>query len=183
MDSNETNKVLCAVLSVLTFTIGLTIFAGEVFKPKRLAEPAFRVATAEAPAPAAAAAPAEEAVNMAQVMASADAARGEGVFRANCASCHNAEKGGRNGAGPNLWGMIDVKKAHAEGFNYSRTLRDRAAAGETWTYEALYRFLQNPRGTHPGTTMSFAGLRRGAERADVIAYLRSKMDTPPALPQ
>jgi cytochrome c len=57
------------------------------------------------------------------------------------------------------------------------------AKGGKWTIEELNTYLQNPRGVVPGTTMSFAGLPRGSERADVIAYLNSKSDNPAPLPK
>jgi cytochrome c len=52
-----------------------------------------------------------------------------------------------------------------------------------WTVEDLNAFLQNPKGFLPGTTMGFAGVPRGSERADVIAYLNSKSDSPAPLPK
>ena len=51
-----------------------------------------------------------------------------------------------------------------------------------WTYEELDKFLQNPRGYIPGTNMTFAGLTRDQQRADVIAYLRTLSENPQPLP-
>jgi cytochrome c len=56
------------------------------------------------------------------------------------------------------------------------------AKGGNWTYEELSAFLANPRGAVAGTNMSFAGLSRDQQRADVIGYLRSLADTPQPLP-
>ena len=35
----------------------------------------------------------------------------------------------------------------------------------------------------PGTTMSFAGVPRGSERADLIAFLNARSDSPAPLPK
>jgi cytochrome c len=81
-----------------------------------------------------------------------------------------------------LWNTVAQKMGHAQGFNYSSAIRQRQAANDTWDYEKLYRFLENPRGFLSGTSMSFAGVRRSGERADIIAYLRSLSDNPAPLP-
>ncbi len=46
------------------------------------------------------------------------------------------------------------------------------AKGGNWTFDELNKFLTNPRGYIPGTAMTFAGLSRDQQRADVIAFLR-----------
>jgi len=46
----------------------------------------------------------------------------------------------------------------------------------------LNQFLASPRGYIPGTAMSFAGLPRGPQRADVIAFLNTLSDSPKPLP-
>jgi cytochrome c len=183
MHSNETNKIACAVLAVLTFSLGLSIFSGELFKPRRPAQPAFSVAepeSAQGPAQQQAAAP--TAVNMAEVMGQADAARGQQAFR-QCQSCHAADEAGGNRQGPNLHGVVGRQIGSVPNFNYSRALQAARAENKTWGYEELYRFIENPRGTMPGTTMAFAGVRRSGERADIIAYLRQQSPNAPAPPQ
>lgn len=113
-------------------------------------------------------------------MASATAANGQAVFR-QCASCHTVNKGGANGAGPNLYGIVDRAKASSSGFSYSAAAR--AKANEKWGFEQLYAYIENPRGYLPGTTMAFAGIRQSQQRADLIAYLREQADTPVPLPR
>jgi len=71
-------------------------------------------------------------------------------------------------------------KASESGFNYSAALK---AKGGNWTIDEINQFLTNPRGYVPGTNMTFAGLPRGSERADVIAYLNSLSDNPAPLPK
>lgn len=110
----------------------------------------------------------EEQVDFATVMASADADAGARVFR-KCSACHKLVAG-ENGAGPYLYGVVGREKAAADGFGYSDTL---ASMGGEWTPENLSAFLENPSDYAPGTSMSFAGLRKVEERADVIAYIES----------
>ncbi|MEM8572254.1 MAG: cytochrome c family protein [Pseudomonadota bacterium] len=109
--------------------------------------------------------PVEE-VDVAALMAAADAANGEAVFR-KCAACHKLD--GTDGVGPHLDGVVGREAGAVSGFAYS----DAMAAHGPWTVEALYAFLGDPKGVIPGTKMAFAGLRRDTERADVIAYLQS----------
>jgi cytochrome c len=56
------------------------------------------------------------------------------------------------------------------------------AKGGTWTFDELNKFLANPRGYISGTKMTFGGFDRPAQRADVIAYLRTLSDDPLPLP-
>jgi cytochrome c len=109
---------------------------------------------------------AEEVVDFAVVLASADAAAGEKVF-GKCKACHKLD--GTDGTGPHLNGIVNKAKSSSAGFAYSDAAM--AAAGEVWTPENLEAFLTNPRGYMPGTKMSFAGLPKVEERANLIAYL------------
>jgi cytochrome c len=117
---------------------------------------------------------AEEAVEVAfaDILAQADIAEGAKVFR-KCSACHKLEAG-ENGTGPYLYGVVGREIAVAEGFGaYSSTL---AEMGGAWTADNLDGFLENPRGWAPGTSMSFNGLAKVEDRADVIAYLDSLDD-------
>lgn len=110
---------------------------------------------------------AEEVVEIpfADVYASADAAKGERVFR-KCRACHKLD--GSNGTGPHLNGIVDRAVSAVEGYNYSGAL---VAQADAWTLENLSAFLENPKGWAPGTKMSFSGLSKIEDRANVIAYL------------
>ncbi|MBO3758522.1 cytochrome c family protein [Ciceribacter sp. L1K23] len=119
---------------------------------------------------------------IATLLASADAAAGEAVFK-KCASCHNADKGGANKVGPNLFGVVGHPVASHEGFSYSAALKDFSQGGSvTWTFENLNHFLTAPKKFVPGTAMGFAGLKKDDERANLIAYLRTLSDNPLPLP-
>jgi len=111
----------------------------------------------------------QEAVpDFAAILASADAVKGEGVFR-KCAACH-ALTAGQNRAGPTLFGLVGRDIGSVEGFGYSGTLE--ALEGD-WTPEALSGFLEDPRGYAPGTGMSFSGLKKIEDRANLIAFLQT----------
>ncbi len=101
-----------------------------------------------------------------------DAAAGEKVFR-KCLACHMVGEDAQNRVGPMLNGVVGRAVGAVEGFKYSSGFEERAAAGETWTPEALDAFLEKPRDYVKGTKMAFAGLRKEEERANVIAYLAS----------
>jgi cytochrome c len=99
-----------------------------------------------------------------------DAAAGEGVFKRVCATCHNATVEGPRKLGPTLHGVVGRKVASVEGFRYSAAKRD---ADMLWTPEKLDPYLLNPREFMPGTTMAYAGLKSEADRANLIAYLKT----------
>ncbi len=87
-----------------------------------------------------------------------------------CRTCHTVEKDGRNGIGPNLWGVTGKPAAQKAGFAYSPAMK---SSGLTWDNATLDIYLKEPMKTVPGTKMAYAGLRNGAQRAEVIAYIDS----------
>lgn len=110
------------------------------------------------------------ALTLADGHAAGDAKKGEKVFR-KCKACHAVGEGAENKVGPMLNGIVGRQMAALDGFGYSDVLMEKGAAGEVWTPEALAAFLEKPRSYLKGTKMSFAGLRKEDDRADVIAYL------------
>ena len=101
--------------------------------------------------------------------ADGDATKGKAVF-ARCAVCHNVEKDGGNGVGPNLFGVVGRKSASIEGFNYSGAMK---AANLTWTDENLAKYIAGPAKVVPGNKMAFGGIAQKSQIADVIAYLHT----------
>lgn len=122
----------------------------------------------------------EEVFDLGLALASADLAKGERSFVSKCVTCHTIERGGANGTGPNLYNVVGAKFRHIDGFNYSRALMGK---DDTWTYENLNNWLHNPSAYLRGTSMSFAGLRRDDERANMIAYLASMSPQAPEPPK
>ncbi len=99
-----------------------------------------------------------------------DAAAGQRVFN-QCRACHTVEQGGRNGVGPNLFGVVGRRAASVEGYRYSANMRELAEGGLTWDAETLNRYLANPKDVVPRGSMTFVGLRNPQQLQDVIAYL------------
>ncbi|MBN9888244.1 c-type cytochrome [Salipiger abyssi] len=99
-----------------------------------------------------------------------DPENGERVFR-KCKACHAVGEGAKAKTGPVLNGVVGREIAAQPDFDYSDALKELSAKDGTWTPEELAAFLEKPRDFAKGTKMSFAGLRKEEERADVIAYL------------
>ena len=127
---------------------------------------AYTIETGEEEAPAEGAG---ETVDVAALMAAADPAAGEAVFK-KCGSCHKLD--GSDGVGPHLNGVVGRNHAAVPGFQYSEA--NLALASEVWTPEAIFAFLENPKKYMPGTKMAFAGLPKPEDRANVIAFLATK---------
>ncbi|MGC8201623.1 c-type cytochrome [Aliiroseovarius sp. PTFE2010] len=104
-------------------------------------------------------------VPFAEVLASADAEAGAKVFR-KCQACHKLD--GSNGTGPYINGVVGRDIAAVDGFSYSNVLLEMDG---DWSPEKLSGFVENPKGFAPGTKMSFAGLKKVEDRANLIAYL------------
>lgn len=102
--------------------------------------------------------------------AEGDAAVGEKVFR-KCKACHTVEEGGKHRVGPNLHGIVGREAGIAEGYRYSKAM---AESGLVWDVANLTGYLRKPRAFMKGTKMSFAGLRKDKEIADVIAYMEAQ---------
>lgn len=99
----------------------------------------------------------------------ADPGRGAAAFR-QCAACH-AVTPGRHLTGPSLAGVWGRKAGSAEGFGrYSGALK---RSGIVWNERTLDRWLEDPQGVVPGTSMTFPGIANARQRADVIAYLEA----------
>ncbi|MBA84627.1 c-type cytochrome [Thalassobius sp. S69A] len=132
------------------------------------AQQAYVIDTGEEDAGGAAA---EEGPDFAELLASADLGKGAKVF-GKCKACHKTEPG-VNSTGPSLYGVVDRTVGTEAGFGYSGKM---AAVAETWTVDNLNAFLEKPKAFAPGTAMSFAGLKKETDRANVIAYLDSLDD-------
>jgi cytochrome c len=124
-----------------------------------------------------------EAAQLATLLAKADPAKGADVAK-KCEICHNFEKGGPNMIGPNLYGVLGRKVASHEGYDYSDALKAKAAEIGTWGYDSVSEMDANPSAFVPGTKMAlFQGLPDIKERADLLAFVRTKNDNPPPLPE
>ena len=152
--------------------LGGSIVSGEVFKAERPEKMGYPIEGVVAEEGAEAAKPIEF------YLASADPAKGEQVFK-KCTACHNADKGGANALGPNLWGIIGEPVGKGHGFPFSDALANH---GGTWDWNTLSDWLANPKKFAPGTKMTFAGLSNPEDRANVIAFLNAHSDAPKPMP-
>ena len=160
------------------------------------AQPDRELATTEPAAPAAGSAPeadgrlgwsfsligaamaAEPEKSLAERLAVADPEAGKKVWR-KCKACHTIDKGGKKRIGPNLWNIVGADVGVREGFKYSKAM---VAFGGQWTYERLDAYLTKPRNVVKGGKMSFVGLKKAKDRANVIAFMRNMADEPLPLP-
>ncbi len=114
------------------------------------------------------------------LLAKADVDQGKtATLKLGCVACHSFTEGGKNGLGPNLYGVVGGKQASHEGFVYSAALK---AKDGIWTFDTLNTWLTKPAAYAPGTKMTYAGVADTATRANLVAYLRSLSANPAPLP-
>ncbi len=104
--------------------------------------------------------------------ADGDLAKGKKVFN-KCKACHAVGEGAKNKVGPPLNGIVGAEIAAVEGFKYSKAFLAKKEEGFVWSEAELDAYLTKPKKHTPGTKMSFAGLRKEADRINVIAYMKS----------
>lgn len=177
LDSFELNKILGAILGTCLGVVALNIAANAIFAPGKLAKPGFEIEVPTTEPGHAPATPAQPEVPLEQLLVNADVARGQQSAQ-KCAACHSFDKNGRTLTGPPLWQIVGRAKASVPGFNYSSAMK---AMTGNWTIPDLFKFIANPKGMVPGTNMTFAGISRAGERADLLAYLNSRADNPAPL--
>lgn len=177
MNSFELNKIMGALLGTCLVLMVTSFAAQAIFAPNKPAKPGYDIAVKEeeSAGPKAAEVASEP---IEKLLQTASVEKGAGAAK-KCAACHSFEKGGPNRVGPNLFGVVNVNKGEHPGFNYSAAMKGK---GGTWTFDDLNKFIASPKGYVPGTAMSFAGIQKDGERADVIAYLATLADTPVPLP-
>ena len=72
--------------------------------------------------------------------------------------------------GPSLAGVFGRRAGTLPGFEFSQAMKD---SGLTWNQANLDRYLTDPRGVVPGTTMAYGGVKDAAQRQAVINYLKT----------
>jgi cytochrome c len=169
------NTIAGWVLFAGIIALGSSIVAGEAFHSERPEKMGYPIEGVQEEGEAGAT-EAEQPIEF--YLASADPAKGEQVFK-KCAACHNADQGGANQLGPNLWGVLGEPIGKGRGFAFTDAL---AKVGGTWNWDNLSKWLHSPKTFAPGTKMTFAGLSKPEDRANVIAFLNQHSSSPLPLP-
>ena len=182
MNAYELNKIAGAILGTLTVILGVNAIAHGLFHEEKPEKPGYEVAVKDEKSGGDAAAAGGAGAgggDFHALLASADPVKGEQVAK-RCGACHSFGKGEAPKMGPNLYGVVGAKHAHEEGFAYSDPMKK---SGGNWDFDSLNKWLENPKGYIPGTTMAFAGIKSPQERADLVAYMNKNSDSPQPLPK
>ena len=177
MDSTEFNKIAGAVIGAFLVLLLLNFFTGKIYGTSASGhhgEDVLAYALETGGETTGGGEP--EPIDLAALVAAADAAKGQKVFN-KCKSCHKVEDGA-GGVGPHLWGVVGRDIAGLSGYSYSS---DLAAAEGNWTLESLSAFLESPKGFASNTKMSFKGLPKPEDRVNLIVWLNEADGSPEPL--
>ena len=100
-------------------------------------------------------------------------ALGERAYQ-KCYSCHSLEPGKNDLDGPTLHRIAGRAIAAEPGFEYSPAMRRFAEREGEWGKGLLDKFIADPEGLVPDTSMAFPGMANADERAALIAYLEAQ---------
>ncbi|MCP1198747.1 c-type cytochrome [Notoacmeibacter sp. MSK16QG-6] len=182
MDSFELNKIVGGLLAAVFVVFSIGLISDAIFHEEVPEQAGYVIEAAEEGEGGDASGGEAETVSIAALMADADPAAGESVFK-KCAACHTIESGGANKVGPNLHGVVGRAIAGHEGFSYSEALKTYGGEVGEWDFEHLNAFLLKPKDEVPGTAMGFAGLKKDSDRANLIAWMNEQSDSPLPLPE
>lgn len=176
MSSFELNKIFAAVLVAGIVAMLSGFIAEQMVHPHGLETNAVEIEGAPEVSAGGAAGPTLPEPIL-DLIATADVAKGQNLSKA-CAACHSFNQGEAAKIGPNLWNTVGANKGGHD-FAYSDDMKKH---GGTWTYEELNHFLWKPKSLIPGTKMTYIGIKKPADRAAAIAWLRTLSSSPKPLP-
>ena len=176
MDSLEINKIVACILVVTLVVIGLSNLTEILYEVEKPEVAHYIIEGIDDEPTTTDTVVLEEEVEEIPIqilLASASVDKGAKVFK-KCSNCHVPNEGGANKIGPALWNIVNKDIGGAD-FAYSNAM---SSYGGNWSYDELNGFLKNPKKYIEGTKMSFAGLKKETDRANVILYLRSLSNNP-----
>lgn len=178
MDGFEWNKVLKAIL----FALLVGMFSGKIgdFLVHPLVTKKGLIIEGVDEETPVHAAESQEAEPLEPLLMKASFENGEKISK-KCLQCHTLDKGGAQKIGPNLYGIVGQKFGHVDGFPYSSALKEKSSQGMIWSVDHLNHFLYKPSKFIPNTKMSFIGIKKAQERADLITFLNKNSDKPLSL--
>ena len=177
MDSLKFNKIAAALLSSILLIMVFGKIGNFLVNPNTDVSKAYPI---EVPETNTAKAKEEKEVVIEPItalLATANIESGLKIAK-KCVACHGFDAGGPNKVGPNLYDIVNKDQGKAD-YDYSKVL---AALNGKWTYEELNKFLYKPKLYSKDTKMNYAGLSKTNDRANLIAWLRTKSDNPVPLP-
>lgn len=181
MSSFELNKIAAAVLVAGIIAVAAGILSENIIKPHELDKLVVQIDGMEDVGKPTPGGPEKKAgpESIMALLAVADIGKGESTFK-KCVACHTVEKDQPHRQGPNLWNVVGAKVAGRADYKYSKAM---AAHGGDWDFDTLNGYLFKPARYVKGTKMTFVGIKKTEERANLIAYLRTKSDNPLPLPE
>jgi cytochrome c len=166
----EKNKIFAAILIALLVALIASLLADALVRPQYLAENVYVIEVEEGATPHVSGQPAEEPGDLMALVEKGDVEQGKAIAR-KCLQCHTVDPTGPHRIGPKLWGVMGKKCFSYGDFPYSKAAKDHTS--RVWDVQSLDDFIKDPKQYMPGTKMSFIGLKKIVDRANLIAYLKT----------
>ena len=168
------NKIIASIILTVILVLGINKITDIIFDVEKPEKSAYQVASVSTVAETTSASLNTGSGDIMALLASANVADGEKIFK-KCAACHSIAKDGGNKIGPALWGVLGRKAGSVADYKYSKAM---TAYGKPWSFEEMNGFLTKPKDWLKGTKMSFVGLKKETDRAAVILYMNKNTGSP-----
>jgi cytochrome c len=97
---------------------------------------------------------------------------GAAQFARKCSVCHSLDVDDRRRAGPTLYGVFGRRAGSLPGYPYSPALAKAPVVWDEQTIDALFK--DGPDVVTPGSKMPLQRIAEGADRRDLIEFLKSR---------